>query len=153
MLLGIGMKTMNNEIRKLADAYYDHLAGVAPTSAHMRGDYRFADRFEHQSREAENADIAKRRQFSAAATEIDPEMLSPGAQITRDVLIYSASSSASLTEARLAELNADPVFGLHIAMDVTLPRLTVDTPELADAMISKLGNMATAIVEATERLR
>jgi uncharacterized protein (DUF885 family) len=118
----------------------------------MRGDYRFADRFERASRQAEDADIAKRRQFVADATAIDPALLSAADQITRDVLIYDASSSADLTEARLAELNADPIFGLHVAMSITLPRLTVDTPELAEAMIFKLGDMATTIAEATERL-
>ena len=43
---------MADNIQALATAYFEHLSEMEPTEAHLRGDYRYIDRFEDLSREA-----------------------------------------------------------------------------------------------------
>jgi uncharacterized protein (DUF885 family) len=144
---------MSDDVRTLADEYYDFKAANAPTAAHMRGDYRFADQFEQMSRPHEDATIAALREFARRAEELDPATMTAAELVTRDVLIYATTSGADVAATRLAELNVDPTFGSHIGIPIFMPRLTVNTPDLADAMVSKVAAMGTYFDEATERLR
>ena len=144
---------MSDDVRTLADEYYDFKAANGPTGAHMRGDYRFADQFEQISRVHEDATIAALREFTRRADELDPATMTAAEQVTRDVLVYASTSGADVAATRLAEFAVDPTFGTHVSIPIFMPRLTVNTPDLADAMVSKVSAMGAYFDEATERVR
>ena len=144
---------VNEELRSLADEYWEHVLRTNPTEAHMLGDYRYLDRFEDASREAEDADIAARRSFSQRAQAFDASELSSADRTTHETLIYEAESNASVSEMRQAEFGIDPIFGLQVAAQVIFPQMTVETPEHANGMLKKYVAFARAIDQSSDRLR
>ncbi len=140
-------------IRALADEYFEYLSETEPTEAHLRGDYRFADRFEDLSRAAEDADVAALRGFATRAHAVDPSDLSADDALTREVLIFEAETKAALAEMHATEFAVDPVFGMHVHATLLPPMLSVPDADVADAMISKWTGYATALDQLTERYR
>ncbi|MGH2464337.1 MAG: hypothetical protein ACRDGI_02660, partial [Candidatus Limnocylindrales bacterium] len=76
---------MSDDVNSLAAEYYDFRHRVAPTSAHMDGDYRFAATFEAFSRAAEDAEIEEERRFAREALLIDAAGLSREGRISREM--------------------------------------------------------------------
>ena len=144
---------MTEDIRSLADEYNEYDLEHSPTSAHMRGDYRYADQFEQATRASEDANIAKLREFGARARTLDPTTLDPDDALTREVLIFEVESMADLEEAREAEFQVDPIFGLHIEAQLLPPMLSVPHADVADAMVSKWAAYAETLDQMTERYR
>jgi uncharacterized protein (DUF885 family) len=144
---------VTDDIRSLAAEYYEYELETNPTTAHMRGDYRFADRFEAANRAFEDANIAKLREFGARARTIDPDTLDHQDALTREVLIYEVETRADLEETRQAEFAVDPIFGLHIYAQLLPPMLSVPDAGVAAAMVDKWKSYAGTIDEMTERFR
>lgn len=144
---------MNEDLRKLADEYWEYSLKVSPTRAHMLGDYRYMDRYEDASREAENADIALRRDFARRAQEFDGSDLSPSDLTTQETLIYESETNASIAEMRQAEFGIDPIFGLQVVMQIVVPQMSVESAEHADKMIDKYVAFADMTDESSQRLR
>ncbi len=143
----------STEIRTLADEYFEYLAETNPTEAHMRGDYRFADRWEDFSRKAEDANTAKLREFGARAHAIDPSGLSADDALTREVLIFETETKAALDEMHMAEFAVDPIFGLQVYAKLLPPMLSVPNSDVADAMVEKYKGYGHSFDQMTERYR
>lgn len=144
---------MNEDLRALADEYWEYVLRTEPTEAHMLGDYRYLDQFEDASREAEDADIAARRSFAERARAFDVADLSPTDRTTQETLIYEAEMGASIAEMRQAEFGIDPIFGPQVIPQVVFPQMTVETPEHADQMLDKYVAFARYVDQSSERLR
>lgn len=144
---------MNQDLRTLADEYWEYVLETNPTNAHMLGDYRYMDRFEDISREAEDADIAARRSFAQRAEALDPVELSPTDRTTRETLIYEAETQAAVAEMRHEEFGIDPIFGLQVLVNVLIPQMSIKTPEHANKMLDKYVSFAHTLDQASERLR
>jgi uncharacterized protein (DUF885 family) len=144
---------MADDIQALATAYFEHLSEMEPTEAHLRGDYRYIDRFEDLSREARDADVAARWDFAARARLIDPNGLDAADLITRDTLIFDAETTAAIGEMRQEEFNVDPVLGMQTMLPVIVRQLSVETPDHAEAIVDKYAAIARAYDQATQRLR
>lgn len=144
---------MNKDLRALADEYWEHVLRTNPTNAHMLGDYRYIDRFEDVSREAEDAEIAARRAFADRARSFRTSDLSSADRTTQETLIYEAASSAAVSEMRQGEFGIDPIFGPQVVADVLIPQMTVETAEHADGMLEKFNSFAQMLDQSTQRLR
>ena len=144
---------MADDINALADEYFEFQSRVGPTGAHMRGDYRYIDRFEDLSRDAEDEEIAVRRSFLVRAAAVHPGDLHGDDVTTREALLFDAETAADLAETRQAELGVDPTAGLQAMLPVVVPQMTVDTPEHADLMVDKFRAIATAYDQLTDRFR
>jgi uncharacterized protein (DUF885 family) len=144
---------MTTDVRQLADDYHDYTMSVSPSWAHLLGDYRFADRFEDASRAAEDADIARSREFAARAAAIPDEGLSLQDRATRDVVAFQATSSADVAECRTEEFAVNPVFGPQVDLPLTVANLALPTVEVAEAMVAKFRGMGQHLRDAAERHR
>ncbi len=144
---------MNQELHELGVEYWEWKLATNPTSALMLGDHRYDDQFEHTSREAEDAEIAALRRFSSIAAAIDPAGLTDDEQISRELLIFEASTKADELEMRWAELAANHTIGLQAMMPVTVPQFPLIEPEHALAMIPKYEEFARCVREMADRLR
>ncbi|MEA2621210.1 MAG: hypothetical protein QOH61_120, partial [Chloroflexota bacterium] len=82
---------MTDELDALAVEYHDFQRRMAPTYAHLEGDYRFAETFEDVSRAAEDRRIQDDRDFARRATAIDERQLGTQDRITREMIAWSAS--------------------------------------------------------------
>src|SRR5665811_1226687 len=126
---------------------------INPTHAMMLGDHRFDDKVEDASREAEDGQIARLRDFAARASAVDPAGLGKDEQITRDVLIFEVSTGADALEMRAAEFDVNHAMGLQAMIPVLIPQLPIEEPEHAEALIEKYRGFARLFDEMSDRLR
>src|SRR4051812_35864474 len=107
-----------SNIDQLAAEYWNYYLDEQPTHAHLIGEYGGAGRFEDATRAHEDEQVDRLRQFAREAREVAESELSEQQRITRDVLIADATARADLTEQRLVEFAADPIFGDQIQMPI-----------------------------------
>ncbi len=137
----------------LAADYQEHRLATLPTWAHLIGEYRYADRFEEVGREAEEGTAARARRLAARAEAIPVDGLDEQQRITRDMVAWDATAQAELADSRMAELAADPVFGVQAALGVRLSKLPLPDAAVAEAMVGKLVGVAAYFRDLTERAR
>jgi uncharacterized protein (DUF885 family) len=135
-----------------AEFWAGHLA-AEPTEAHLLGHYPTTGRFEDASRAAEDAEIARLRDVATRAEAIDSADLDDQERITRAVLVSHANSAADRLETRLAEVSADPIFGLQDSLPLILGMLTLPNQEVADAMPDVLVGAGQWFADTGERHR
>lgn len=140
-------------IDDLAEDYWAHYLQVQPTRAHLIGSYSGAGRFETASREDEDAQIAKLRDFARRAEEIEDSALEDQQRITRAVVVSDATTRADVLDARLSELAADPIFGQQVMAPIVMGMLPLPDPEVAEALVDKLRGMGSYYRELAERQR
>jgi uncharacterized protein (DUF885 family) len=141
------------DLGELATAYYDFRQRVGPTSAHLEGDYRFADRFDDASRETEDREIAEGLDFVRRADAIPEYGLGGQDRITRSMLAWDAGIRAERAGSRLAEFAVNPIFGVQAMLPVWVPKLSLPTAEVAEAMLGKYHGIATVFRDLGDRLR
>ncbi len=144
---------MTDDLQRLADEYHDFRMEIWPTSAHMLGDYRFADRYEDASRAAEDREIAAFRAFAARSEAIPTDGLTADERISREMISQDATSLADLSAARLEEFGADPIFGPQASLQVRIPKMTLPTAEVAEAMPAKFRSIARMFRDKADRHR
>ncbi|NNM47995.1 DUF885 domain-containing protein [Knoellia koreensis] len=143
----------SDAVRTLADEFHEWEFANSPTWAHMMGDYGYADRFEDATRAAEDATIAAARGFAERARAIPDDGLTDQDKITRDMVAFDADSQADVAEGRLAELSADPIFGIQVDLQITAPMLALPTVEVAEALPAKYRAMGQHLSDLAERHR
>jgi uncharacterized protein (DUF885 family) len=140
-------------IRLLADEYFEYLTETGPTEAHLRGDYRYADRWEDVSRAAEDARVAGLRDFGARARAMDPAGMSADDALTREVMIFETEAKADLDEMHMAEFAVDPIFGFQVYAKLLPKMLSVPDADVAAAMVEKYRGYGRSFDQMTERYR
>jgi uncharacterized protein (DUF885 family) len=144
---------VTDPVDALATDYQVARLRTFPTWAHMIGDYRYVDRFEEVSREAEDAQIAEARAFAERADAIPAEGLSADERITREMVAWDATARADVAEARLDEFGADPIFGAQASLPVRIPKLTIPDADIAEGFPGKLRGIATYFRDFATRHR
>jgi uncharacterized protein (DUF885 family) len=144
---------MTDHVRALADDYQDHRLQLQPTSAHLIGDYRFVERFEDVSREAEDAAIARLHGFVARAEAIDDDGLDDQQRITREMVARDAGTTAAMLESRLQELAVDPIFGEQANLRIVVPMLNIPDADVAERMVDKYAAVASYFRDSADRHR
>ncbi len=144
---------MNEPLRNLADEYWEWQLETSPLNALLLGDHRYADRFDEFSREAEDRNIASLRGFAARAEAIDPADLDGEERISRQVLMFDASTTAAAAESRQAEFAVNHIIGFQALIPVIPPQLPIETAEHADQLIEMYGGMARGLDEMSDRIR
>ena len=144
---------MNPHLSALADRYWDLLLQAGPTSATLLGEHRYDDRLEDPSREEEDRLIAALDAVVAEATAFDPASLDATDAVTREVLLFEASTQADSLRSRYAEFLVDPMLGPHKDVVTYIPQLTPVTAEHAAAFVIKASRVGDAFDHAVDRLR
>lgn len=144
---------MNETLAALADDFWDYSLEVGPTTALMLGIHDYDERHEDVSLEAEDAFIDRMHDFAARAEAVDPAGLSSDERITREVLVFEASSKARMSEGRFGEMAANHAVGFQAMFPVVVPQLPLVAPEHATAMVEKYKGIAKQFDDATVRLR
>jgi len=144
---------VNQELHDLGAEYWEWQLETNPTSALMLGDHRFDSQFEQASREAEDAEIAALRRFADAAEAIDPSQLTADEGVSRELMMFEASTKADELEMRWAELAVNHTIGLQAMIPVTVPQLPILEAEHAYAMIDKYEAYGVCVSQMAERLQ
>ncbi len=144
---------MNDELRQLADDYWQTILDESPTERHMLGDYTDVGSFEHASSEAEASFVATLRDFADRADRFGETGLDHQESLTRGVIASSARSLADRVEAPLTELAADPVHGPQATLGLVMGLLAVPDQDVADAMPAKYAEVGRYFRELADRVR
>jgi len=140
-------------VAQLAEDYQQHKLQANPTWAQMIGDYRYVDRFEDVTREAEDAEIAVYRAFVEQAKAIPSETLDEQQLITRDMIARDAADQAAMLESRTQEFEADPIFGEQAGLKVVVPKLAVPDAQAAEGFVGKYTGIAAYFRDIAQRHR
>jgi uncharacterized protein (DUF885 family) len=143
----------STEIDRLAEEYWTAHLRHHPTSAHILGHYDRVGEFEQATREAEDAEVAELREMAARAEALDETTLDDQQRITRAVLVTDATNRADLAETRLAELAADPIFGMQVSLPIVMPMLSLPDADVAEALTHKLAGIGRFYRELADRQR
>jgi uncharacterized protein (DUF885 family) len=144
---------VTDTVDQLATDYQEQRLRTFPTWAHMIGDYRYVDRFEEVSREAEDRQIAEARDFARRADAIPADRLDADERITREMVGWDATARADVAEARLDEFGVDPIFGAQASLPVRIPKLTIPDADIAEGFIGKFHGIATYFRDLAGRHR
>ena len=144
---------MVDRVAELAVEYYDFWQRTRPTSAHLEGDYRFAAEFEDVSRAAQDREIADLRDFARRASAIPEASLKAQDRITRAMIDWDATARADFNESRLEEFGADPINGPQALLPLFISKLSLPTPDVAEAMLPKFHAIARMYRDLAQRHR
>ncbi len=144
---------MNDDLHTLGDEYWQYRLSVEPTNALMLGIHDYDDQIEDASRSAEDAHIARLRDFAHRAETIDPFELSDDERISREVLVFEATTGADFEETRPAEMAVSHTMGIQAMLPVIVPQFPIDKPEHAEAIVAKYEKMGGWFDQLADRLR
>lgn len=144
---------MTDDLAQLADDYQRFRYRQNPMWAHMSGDYSVAGSYTDVSRAAEDAAIAEARDFAERAEAIGESGLDEQERLSRAMLSWDARSTAEVAELHSADYGANPIFGAQTSLGMYIPKLSMPTPEVAEAMVDKLAGIATYFADLAERHR
>ncbi len=142
-----------DDIANLADDYQRFRYRQSPMWAHMSGEYSVAGSYTDISAAAEEAAVVEAREFAARAEAISEDGLDEQERLSRSMLVWDATSTAEVGALRSAEYAANPIFGAQTSLGMYVPKLSIPTPEVADAMVDKLRGIATYFDDLADRHR
>ncbi len=144
---------MNEELKKLGEDYWTFSLQAAPTQATLLGYHDYDTEMDDASREVEDEHIAALEGFAAAAEAVDPAGLTPDEQVSREVLVFEASTRADELGSRLSEFAVDSFAGIQVALQQLAGQIPITEPEHADAMVEKFSKFGGLLDQLNERLR
>ena len=144
---------MNQDLARLVDVYWDLELERGPTGGLFIGDYRYADRTENVTREAEDSFILRLEAVADAAEVIDPAGLTRDEWVTQGVMIEEARAAASELRSRLEKFAVDPSTGAHVTLLQLVSHLAPPNADVADAIVTKWSRLGDTFDQAAERLR
>lgn len=147
------MPDNSDAIAALAEEYQQFRYRQSPMWAHMSGEYAHAGAFTDVSAAGEAETVRQAGEFAARARAISEDDLGEQDRLSREMLIWDATSTAETAALGDAELGADPIFGAQASVGMYLPKLGIPTPEVADAMVDKLRGIATYFTDLADRHR
>jgi len=144
---------VTDDIATLADEYQQFRYRQNPMWAHMSGEYSVAGSYTDVSAAGEESAVAEAREFAARAEAISDDDLDEQERLSRAMLVWDASSTAELGALRSAEYGANPIFGAQASLGMYLPKLSIPTAGVADAMVDKLRAVGTYFADLADRHR
>jgi len=141
-------------VDRLADAFWESILELNPTTATVYGDERYADRLEDPG----PAGRARARRLfedtKAAAEAISPDGLSVEDRITRDMLIVVADLGIEEDEQGVHRLRVvDQIGGPQTLVPQLCQFQPADTPERFDAFVARLEAYREYMAANTDILR
>ena len=149
----MGVMGSSNELRDLADRYWEARMVASPLFATFLGDHRFDDRVDDLSEEAEQAQRATWVALAAEAEAIDPSTLDETDRVTHRLLLDELADNVTGIDARLVELASDQMQGIHAELLTMAGQLRAATPEHAAMAVTRIAAMGGMLDQAADRYR
>ncbi|MBF6213230.1 DUF885 domain-containing protein [Nocardia puris] len=144
---------MDDELRTLADRYWDATLAAAPSLATLLGDHRFDDRVEDLSVDAERAHLGELRAVLARVDALDTSGSTPQDRTTHALLRGELSTAVAHLEWRPVELASGQMAGVHAELLTAAPQMSAPEPEHARALVRRHRQFGTMLDQATARFR
>jgi uncharacterized protein (DUF885 family) len=142
-----------DDLRRIAEDYWDIVLEASPTTATILGDHRFDDRIEDLSAggEAELRQKLLARQHELAG--LDEEGLAGDDRVTYSQLSRELTDALVAIDQRLTELQSDQMTSFHVGLLQSMPVMRVSEPDQAEAIVERYRQIPTALEQAVQRFR
>jgi uncharacterized protein (DUF885 family) len=142
-----------DDIRTLADEYWEGWLAANPRGASFLGDRRFDDRLEDLSAAGEAARQGVLESLRARVEAVDDDALDAGDRVTRALLLDELGRDIESLAARTTELAYDQMDGVHAGLFAEQPEVVAPTPASAEALRVRYGSLGALLDQAAERFR
>jgi len=149
----VGGFGVNDDLKRIGNEYWAFTLRSEPTSASLRGFHEYDAELEDLSRQTEDDHIDTLERLAIAAQAIDARGLTPDEQVSREVLIFEASTKAEDLRSRMAEFAVDPFNGIQVVFQQLAGQIPITEPDHAEAAVEKWSKMGRMIDQAIGRLR
>ncbi|HEY9378926.1 MAG TPA: DUF885 domain-containing protein, partial [Jiangellaceae bacterium] len=143
--------TASEELRAVADAYWEARLEASPLYASFLGDHRYDDRADDVSVGAEHRLRARWAELRDNASTIHADRLNDSDRVTRDLLVEELGDSIRSIDHRLIELASDQMQGAHAQLLMLAGQLRAPEPEQARMALARIGELARLLEQAAER--
>ena len=127
----------SEELRSLADRFWEGYLAAYPTWATVIGDRRFDDRLEDVSQDAIAGRIRWLDGIADAADGLDPEAIDPIEQVTRQMLMDEARGQADALRTGMHEWTVDPLGGPTVSLLDLVDYQPIRTPADGRALVAR----------------
>ncbi|MFW5899299.1 MAG: DUF885 domain-containing protein [Jiangellaceae bacterium] len=141
------------QLRAIADEYWEAKLEASPLTASFLGDHRYDDRADDLSAEAEQRQRARWVELRGRAAAVPENELDETDMATRKLLVGELDDAIRGIDLRLAELAADQMQGAHADLLILIGQLAAPEPDHARMAVTRVGELARMLDQAAERLR
>ena len=127
----------SEELRSLADRFWEGYLAAYPTWATVIGDRRFDDRLEDVSPDAIAGRIRWLDDVAAAADRIDPARIDRIERVTRQMLVDEARGQADALRTSMHEWTVDPLSGPTVSLLDLVDYQPIRTPAEGRALVTR----------------
>jgi len=147
---------VSDDIRTIADEYWEAKLEASPLFAAFLGDHRYDDRADDLS-----ADEERRRRSVWVVLRERAAAVDGGTVVvrdetdrtTRDLLVQELDDNVRAIDLRLAELASDQMQGIHADLLITAAQLRASEPEHAVMALERARQFGRMLDQASERYR
>ncbi|HEX6196367.1 MAG TPA: DUF885 domain-containing protein [Jiangellaceae bacterium] len=143
----------SEQLRALAEEYWEFQLETSPLMASYLGDHRFDDRADDMSAEGEQALGATLAAFRDRISDIPADGLSDSDTVTRDLLDGELRERIRMIDLRYTELTSDQMQGAHSALLQIAGLLKAPAPEQATKAVTRISELARMLDQAAQRYR
>lgn len=145
--------TAAEQVRAIAEEYWQAKLEASPLFASYLGDHRFDDRADDMSAEAERQLRGRWQEIRARAAAIPPDGLDDTDAVTRDLLINELDDAVRGIDLRRVELESDQMQGAHAGLLIMAGQLRTPDPEHAQMAVTRIGELGRLLDQAAQRYR
>lgn len=143
----------SDDVRAVADSYWETRLEESPLLACFLGDHRYDDRADEVSAEADQRRRDKWAGLRWRLAEIPADQVDDTAGVTRELLLGDLDDAIRQIDLRLAELRCDQMQGAHAELLMLAGQLRAPEPEHAAMAVTRTGELARLLDEAAPRYR
>ena len=141
----------DENLRNLAEGYWDALLEAYPSTATLLGDHRFDDRIEDLSAVAEADQRARWTGMLDQLAAFDHGALDGDDRVTHGQLGADLRNAVAAVDQRLIELQSDQMTGYHVELLQAVPVMSAPDPDSARMLAERFRQVPKALQQAGER--
>ena len=143
--------TASEQLRAIADEYWEARLEASPLYASFLGDHRYDDRADDLSIEADQARRARWTVLRSQATAVAADSVDETDRVTTDLLAEELDDSIRSIDHRLIELASDQMQGVHADLLVIAGQLRAPEPEHARMALARVEQLARMLDQGAQR--
>jgi uncharacterized protein (DUF885 family) len=143
----------SEELRSLADRFWEGYLAAYPTWATVIGDRRFDDRLEDVSQDAIAGRIRWLDGIADAAGALDPEAIDPIERVTRQMLMDEARGQGDVLRTGMYEWTVDPLGGPTVSLLDLVDYQPIRTPAEGRALVARWRDIGRYLDQVRAGLR
>ncbi|HJU97141.1 MAG TPA: DUF885 domain-containing protein [Jiangellaceae bacterium] len=145
--------TASDDLRAIADEYWEAKLEASPLFASFLGDHRYDDRADDLSAEAEQRLRSRWVELRDRAATVVAGDLDETDTVTRELLVDELDDTVRTIDLRLIELASDQMQGVHADLLITAAQLRAPEPKHARMALARIGELARMLDQGAQRYR